>query len=58
MRVGLGRRPATGGLDRAAAAAVLDTFPPAGREQDRSKDLILGFMAALAASCPDAAVSG
>lgn len=37
------------GLDRVAAAAVLDTFPLVGRDVCRSKDLILGFMAALAA---------
>ena len=46
------------GLDRAAAAAVFDSFPLIHREQDRSKDLILGFMAALAAGYPDAPVTG
>ena len=53
------------GLDRDAAAYVLDTFPIVRREEEaryggrfRSKDLILGFMAALAAGRPDAPVAG
>ena len=46
------------GLDRAAAATVLDTFPRIRREEGRSKELILGFMAALAAGHPDAPVAG
>jgi len=40
------------GLDRAAAATVLDTFPQVRREEYRAKDLILGYMAALAAGHP------
>ena len=46
------------GLDRAAAATVLDTFPQVRREEYRAKDLILGYMAALAAGHPDAPVAG
>jgi hypothetical protein len=43
---------------------VLGTFPIVKREEEerwsrfRSRDLILGYMAALAAGAPDAAVAG
>ncbi len=52
------------GLDRDAAEYVLGTFPIVQREEVarygrfRSRDLILGFMAALAAGNPDAPVAG
>lgn len=52
------------GLDRDAADYVLGTFPIVRREEEerygrfRSRDLILGYMAALAAGAPDAHVSG
>ncbi len=52
------------GLDREAADYVLGTFPIVRREEEarwgrfRSRDLILGYMAALAAGAPDAAVAG
>lgn len=53
------------GLDREAADYVLGTFPIVRREEEqrfegryRSRDLTLGFMAALAAGSPDAAVAG
>jgi hypothetical protein len=53
------------GLDRDAADYVLGTFPIVKREEERryggrfrSRDLILGYMAALAAGAPDAPVAG
>jgi hypothetical protein len=53
------------GLDRDEAGYVLSTFPIVKREEEqryngrfRSRDLILGYMAALAAGAPDANVSG
>ncbi|MEO9213810.1 MAG: hypothetical protein ABI242_11770 [Caulobacteraceae bacterium] len=53
------------GLDREAAEYVLGSFPIVRREEEqrfqgryRSRDLTLGFMAALAAGSPDAAVAG
>lgn len=52
------------GLDRETADYILTTFPIVAREEVqkwgrfRSRDLILGFMAALAAGDPDAAVVG
>ncbi len=53
------------GLDRDDAAYILGTFPIVRRDEEaryggqfRSRDLILGTMAALAAGCPDAAVAG
>ncbi|HEY6432006.1 MAG TPA: hypothetical protein VIZ17_08480 [Acetobacteraceae bacterium] len=53
------------GLDRDAADYVLGTFPIVQREERarydgrfRSRDLILGYMAALAAGHPDAGVEG
>jgi hypothetical protein len=53
------------GLDREAADYVLGTFPIVKREEEaryngryRSRDLILGYMAALAAARPDAEVAG
>lgn len=53
------------GLDREAADYILGTFPIVRREEEqryagrfRSRDLILGYMAALAAGAPDAAVAG
>jgi hypothetical protein len=53
------------GLDREAADYVLGTFPIVRREEEqhwggrfRSRDLILGYMAALAAGAPDAEVAG
>ena len=52
------------GLDRDAADYVLGTFPIVKREEEerwgrfRSRELILGYMAALAAGAPDAAVAG
>lgn len=52
------------GLDRDAADYVLGTFPIVKREEEarwgrfRSRHLILGYMAALAAGAPDAAIAG
>lgn len=53
------------GLDRDDAGYVLSTFPIVRREEEqryqgrfRSRDLILGTMAALAAGAPDAKVAG
>jgi hypothetical protein len=52
------------GLDREAAEYVLGTFPIVKREEEerwghfRSRDLILAYMAALAAGAPDAEVTG
>jgi hypothetical protein len=52
------------GLEREDADYVLGTFPIVRREEEarwgrfRSRDLILGYMAALAAGVPDAAVAG
>ncbi len=53
------------GLDREAADYILGTFPIVRREEEqrhngrfRSRDLILGYMAALAAGAPDAGVAG
>ena len=53
------------GLDRDDAAYVLSTFPIVRREEEarfagrfRSRDLILGYMAALDAGRPDAEVAG
>lgn len=53
------------GLDRDDAAYVLSTFPIVKREEEqryqgrfRSRDLILGTMAALSAGAPDANVAG
>lgn len=53
------------GLDRDDADYVLSTFPIVRREEEarwggrfRSRDLILGYMAALAAGAPDADVAG
>ena len=53
------------GLDRAAADYVLSSFPIVRREEEarwsgrfRSRDLILGYMAALAAGAPEAEVAG
>jgi hypothetical protein len=53
------------GLDRDEANYVLSTFPIVKREEEerykgrfRSRDLILGYMAALAAGAPDANVAG
>jgi hypothetical protein len=52
------------GLDREEADYVLTTFPIVRREEEarwgrfRSRDLILAYMAALAAGAPDAAVAG
>ncbi len=53
------------GLDRDAADYVLGAFPIVQREERaryggrfRSRDLILGYMAALAAGHPDAEVEG
>ena len=52
------------GLDREAADYVLGTFPIVRRKEEerwgrfRSRDLILGYMAALAAGAPDADVAG
>ena len=52
------------GLDREAADYVLGTFPIVRREEEerygrfRSRDLILGYMAALAAGAPDAEIDG
>jgi hypothetical protein len=52
------------GLDREAADYVLSTFPIVRREEEerwgrfRSRDLILAYMAALAAGAPDANVAG
>lgn len=53
------------GLDREAADYVLGTFPIVAREEKaryggrfRSRDLILGYMAALDAGSPDAEVAG
>jgi hypothetical protein len=52
------------GLDLAAADFVLGTFPIVKREEEerwgrfRSRDLTLGYMAALAAGAPDAEVAG
>jgi len=53
------------GLDREATDYVLSTFPIVRREEEqrwggrfRSRDLILGYMAALAAGAPDAEVAG
>ncbi len=53
------------GLDRDDAGYVLSTFPIVKREEEqryqgrfRSRDLILGYMAALAAGAPDASVAG
>ena len=52
------------GLDREEADYVLGTFPIVRREEEarwgrfRSHDLILGYMAALAAGAPDADVAG
>ncbi|MGH6971753.1 MAG: hypothetical protein ACREEQ_09090, partial [Caulobacteraceae bacterium] len=52
------------GLDRADAEYVLGTFPIVRREEEarfagrfRSRELVLGFMAALAAGRPDADVA-
>jgi hypothetical protein len=53
------------GLDRDEAEYVLGTFPIVRREEEarfngrfRSRDLILGYLAALAAGNPGAAVAG
>jgi len=52
------------GLDRDATEYVLDKFPIVRREEEqrygrfRSRELILGYMAALAAGAPDASVVG
>lgn len=53
------------GLDREQAAYVLGTFPIIREQEEaahngrfRSRDLILGYMAALAAGAPDAKVAG
>jgi hypothetical protein len=52
------------GLDRDTANYVLGTFPIVKREEEvrwgrfRSRDLILGYMSALAAGAPDADVAG
>jgi hypothetical protein len=53
------------GLDREATEYILGTFPIVRREEEqryngrfRSRDLILGYMAALSAGAPDAAVAG
>jgi hypothetical protein len=53
------------GLERETAEYVLSTFPIVRREEEaryagrfRSRDLILGYMAALAAGAPDAQVAG
>jgi hypothetical protein len=53
------------GLDRDDAGYVLSTFPIVKREEEhryngrfRSRDLILGYMAALAAGAPDANIAG
>ena len=53
------------GLDRDAADYVLSSFPIVRREEEarwggrfRSRDLILGYMAALAAGAPEAEVAG
>jgi hypothetical protein len=53
------------GLDRDEAGYVLSTFPIVKREEEarfqgrfRSRDLILAYMAALAAGAPDANVAG
>lgn len=52
------------GLDRGDADYVLSTFPIVRREEEarwgrfRSRELVLGFMAALAAGAPDAAIAG
>jgi hypothetical protein len=52
------------GLDRDEADYVLGTFPIVKREEEarwgrfRSRELILGYMAALAAGAPDANVVG
>lgn len=53
------------GLDRDEAAYVLSTFPIVKREEEqryngrfRSRDLILGYMAALAAGAPNANIAG
>jgi hypothetical protein len=53
------------GLDRGDTEYVLGTFPIVRREEEqrydgrfRSRDLILGYMAALAADSPDAEVVG
>ena len=52
-------------LDRDEAEHILSTFPIVKREEEqryngrfRSRDLILGYMAALAAGAPDANVAG
>jgi hypothetical protein len=52
-------------LDRNAAEYILGTFPIVRREEEqrwngrfRSRDLILGYMNALAAGAPDAPVDG
>jgi hypothetical protein len=53
------------GLDRDDTDYVLSTFPIVKREEEqrydgrfRSRDLILGYMAALSAGAPDAQVAG
>ncbi len=53
------------GIDRDTANYILGTFPIVRREEEqryggrfRSRDLILGYMAALAAGAPDAPVAG
>ena len=53
------------GLDRDEAAYVLSTFPIVKREEEqryngrfRSRDLILGYMAADAPGAPDANIAG
>ena len=53
------------GIDRDTADYILGTFPIVRREEEqrwggrfRSRDLILGYMAALAAGAPDAPVAG
>jgi hypothetical protein len=53
------------GLDRDEAVYVLSTFPIVKREEEqryegrfRTRDLILGYMAALAAGAPDANIAG
>lgn len=52
------------GLDREAANYILGTFPIVRREEEerwgrfRSRDLILGYIAALNAGVPDADVAG
>ena len=52
------------GLDRAAASAVLDTFPIVREKEEerygryRTRDLVLRTMAAMEAGNPDAALLG